>query len=500
MAYLKASNTGAADLFGVSVAIFEDLIVVGAEGENSATGEEDDNSANNAGAAYLFRRTGTTWSQEAYLKASNPSAGDAFGTSSAISGNTIIVGAHLEDSSATGVNEDGSDNAAADSGAAYVFVNDGSGWREEAFLKASNADPADQFGFSVGLSDDIAVVGARFEDRNIEGLEDAGAAYIFVRNNGVWSQEDILRGTFPDANDRFGESVAISGETAVVGSLLEDSSSRGVNSGGGGSSSADQFGGSVAINKDTIVIGARAEDTLATGVNNVGEDNGAINSGSAYVFQRIGTTWAEEAYLKASNTDAADQFGFSVGVSVDTVVVGARFENGASREINEGEQDNSALNAGAAYIFTIPVKVVAMFPGYGGGITAAGLSGADASPLAIPFNDGVENILKYAFNLDLSGPDSRVLEVGGNAGLPRCSVIESGGERFFRLQYLEREDNQLVYTPQISSNLALDSFASVTGTRTEQVIDSEWSLITIDRRIDSASTPRDFFRVMVSFQ
>ena len=123
--YLKASNTDADDWFGYSVAVSGDTVVVGAYLEaSSATGvngDGSDNSANNAGAAYIFGRSGGVWSQQAYLKASNTAAGDLFGVSVAISGDTVVVGASGEDSSATGVNGDGSDNSASYAGAAYVF-------------------------------------------------------------------------------------------------------------------------------------------------------------------------------------------------------------------------------------------------------------------------------------------------------------------------------------------------------------------------------------------
>ena len=125
-AYLKASNTGASDFFGASVAISGNTVVVGAYGEDSAAtgvnGNQADNSAIDSGAAYVFVRSGSTWTQQAYLKASNTGASDFFGASVAISGDTVVVGAYDEDSAATGVNGNQANNSAVDSGAAYVFV------------------------------------------------------------------------------------------------------------------------------------------------------------------------------------------------------------------------------------------------------------------------------------------------------------------------------------------------------------------------------------------
>ena len=126
------------------MAVSGDTVVVGAPWEDSSAtgvdGNQSDNSAPDAGAAYVFVRTGMSWSQEAYLKASNTDADDRFGLSVAVSGDTVVVGAWLEDSSATGVNGDQSDNSAFRSGAAYVFVRSGTSWSQEAYLKASNTD------------------------------------------------------------------------------------------------------------------------------------------------------------------------------------------------------------------------------------------------------------------------------------------------------------------------------------------------------------------------
>src|SRR5207248_644726 len=139
--------------FGRSVAISGDTVVIGAEHESSAAtgvgGNQADNSASAAGAAYVFVRSGTTWTQEAYLKASNAGANDGFGESVAISGDTVVVGAANEDSHATGVDANQADESAADSGAAYVFVRSGTTWAQQAYLKASNTGAGDEFGSSV---------------------------------------------------------------------------------------------------------------------------------------------------------------------------------------------------------------------------------------------------------------------------------------------------------------------------------------------------------------
>ncbi len=152
-------------MFGASVAISGDTVVVGAFGEDSAAtgvnGNQANNSATDSGAAYVFVRSGSTWTQQAYLKASNTGARvTSSAISTAISGNTVVVGAYGEDSAATGVNGNQADNGAIDSGAAYVFVRSGSSWTQQAYLKASNTEASDFFGGSVAISGDTVVVGA----------------------------------------------------------------------------------------------------------------------------------------------------------------------------------------------------------------------------------------------------------------------------------------------------------------------------------------------------
>jgi hypothetical protein len=392
-AYLKASNTGTDDRFGQSVAVSGDTVVVGASHEDSnatgANGDQADNSAGDAGAAYVFVRSGTTWTQQAYLKASNTELRDYFGTSLAISGDTVVVGAPFESSNATGVNGDQADNSATGSGAAYVFVRTGTTWTQQAYLKASNTELRDYFGSNVAVSGDTVVVGASSEDSSATGVNGdqadnsasfAGAAYVFVRSGTIWTQQAYLKASNTDAGDYFGTSVAISGDTVVVGASREDSNATGVNGANNNSATdsgaayvfvrsgtvwtqqaylkasntgvRDGFGRSVAVSGDTIVVGAYGEASNATGVNGNGANNSAPNSGAAYVFVRTGTTWTQQAYLKASNTEVGDDsFGISVAVSGDTVVVGAQQEDSNATGVNGDQADNSASFAGAAYVF-----------------------------------------------------------------------------------------------------------------------------------------------------
>ncbi len=401
-AYLKASNPGGFDQFGYSVAISGDTIVVGAYAERSAglgvngSGQAD-NSAPTAGAAYVFTRSLSTWSQQAYLKASNTGAGDNFGQSVAISGDTIAVGAIGEDSSAVGVNGDEGNNSASFSGAAYVFARNGTTWSQQAYLKASNAETFDLFGFSVAVSGDTVVVGATHEASSAVGVNanataqmdnsstNAGAAYVFTRSVSTWSQQAYLKASNSQGFDEFGRSVAVAGDTVVVGASGESSNTKGVNgneadnsatnsgaayvftrSSGTWSQQAylkssnsganDYFGWSVAVSEDAVVIGALEEDSNAVGVDGNQTNNLTENSGAAYVFTRSSGIWGQQAYLKSSNTGETDTFGNSVSVSGGTIISGSHQEDSVTTGINSVPNDTgTADNSGAAYIFTLPV-------------------------------------------------------------------------------------------------------------------------------------------------
>ena len=395
-AYLKASNTEAFDQFGWSVAVSGDTVVIGVPFEDSnatgVNGNSSNNSSTDSGAAYVFVRSGGAWSQQAYLKASNAGANDGFGGSVSISGDTVVVGADQEDSSATGVNGNQADNSASISGAAYVFTRSGGVWSQQAYLKASNTEVADFFGSSVAVSGDTVVVGAWGEDSNVTGVNGnqadnsaqfSGAAYVFIRSSGAWSQQAYFKASNAGALDTFGDSVAVSGDMVVVGAQGEDSNATGVNgnqaddsavnsgaayvfahSGGvwsqqaylkaSNTDTADEFSISVAVSGDTLVVGAR-DDSNATGVNGNQADNSAAESGAAYVFFRSGGIWSQQAYLKASNTEVADLFGWSVAVSSDTLVVAAPGEASNATGVNGNQANNSATGSGAAYVFRLPV-------------------------------------------------------------------------------------------------------------------------------------------------
>jgi hypothetical protein len=267
--------------------------------------------------------------QQAKLTESPPVASSLFGFSSALSGDTAVVGAWLDDTEA-GVN----------AGAAYVFVRSGSSWNEQAKLTASDGAPDDNFGFSVAILGDTVVIGAMEAQVN-----HAGAAYVFTRTGTAWTQQAKLSASDASANDAFGWSVALSGETAVIGAMSDYDPGAGgsayvfVRNGAAWSqqakltasdaSSADQFGWSVSIAGDTVVVGAEGED-----------QGGGTGAGAAYVFVRNGVAWSQEAKLLASDSAQHAYFGNAVAVSGDTAVVAA-----------EGAAAGAVATAGAAYVF-----------------------------------------------------------------------------------------------------------------------------------------------------
>jgi acyl-[acyl carrier protein]--UDP-N-acetylglucosamine O-acyltransferase len=219
-------------------------------------GDQSSNAASDSGAVYVFTRSGGAWSQQAYLKASNTGAHDHFGASVALSDNTLAVGADWESSDAAGVNGDQSSNGASMSGAVYLFTRSGGAWSQQAYLKASNTDEHDYFGGSVALSGDTLAVGAFGEDSDATGVNGdqspdtehfTGAVYVFTRSGGAWSQQAYLKASNTDVTDYFGESVALSGNTLAVGAQYEQSAATGVN--GDQSSNVADHAGAVYVTR-----------------------------------------------------------------------------------------------------------------------------------------------------------------------------------------------------------------------------------------------------------
>ncbi len=345
-AYIKASNTGEAgrgnelgdgDQFGFSLALSADgnTLAVGAIAEDSAApgigGDQSDNSAMSAGAVYLYSRTGTAWTQQAYVKPTNPGGGDLFGYSVSLTadGNMLAVGAFDEDGSLAGTNEF-QDDEANGTGAVYVFARSGSAWAQTAYLKASNAEPNDSLGVTVAISADgnTLVSTALDEDGATTGINSTpvpdgeidtstGSVYVFVRDGGMWSEQAYIKASNTGLEDWFGSRLALSGD-----------------------------GG-------TLAVGSQLEDSAARGIDGEQDDDSAQEAGVVYLFTRDGTTWSQNAYVKGSNTEAFDEFGSSIALSGDgsSMAVGARGEDSAATGVGGDQDDNSSFESGAVFFF-----------------------------------------------------------------------------------------------------------------------------------------------------
>jgi len=362
-----ASDRAANDWFGYSVSISGDYAIVGAfiEDEDASGG----NTKSEAGSAYIFHRSGETWTQQQKIVAFDRAAGDYFGWSVSISGDYAIVGAYAE-------NEDASSGSTlAGAGSAYIFHRSGETWTQQQKIAASDRAVNDYFGYSVSISGDYAIVGAFFEDEDASSantLSNAGSAYIFTRSGETWTQQQKIAASDRGAGDQFGISVSISGDYAIVGARYNDEDAFGGDTKSDAGSAyifhrsgetwtqqqkiaasdraaGDYFGNSVSISGDYVIVGA-------------GGDN--FRTGSAYIFYRSGETWTQQQKIVASDRELGDSFGFSVSISGDYAIVGARF----------GEEvfDNENYDDGSAYIFhrsgvtwTQQKKIVASDPAAG---------------------------------------------------------------------------------------------------------------------------------------
>jgi hypothetical protein len=320
-AKLLASDGVADDYFGYSVSISGDLAIIGAPG--------NDDKGSGSGSAYIFKRNGTSWVEQAKLIASDGAPYEWFGWSVSISGDVAIVGAHYDD-----------DNGS-NSGSAYIFKFDGTNWIQQAKLLPSDGAANDWFGWSVSISGDAAIAGAYGDDDN---GADSGSAYIFKWDGTNWIEQAKLLASDGAAGDEFSYSVSISGNVAIAGAHLDDDN--GSDSGSAyifkwdginwiqqakllasDGAADDCFGCSVSVSGDVAIVGAHYDD-----------DNGS-NSGSVYIFKFDGTNWLEQVKRIASDGAADDDFGNSVSISGDVAIVGAHLD------------DDNGTDSGSAYIF-----------------------------------------------------------------------------------------------------------------------------------------------------
>jgi uncharacterized repeat protein (TIGR01451 family) len=323
---LIAPDGAALDAFGWSVAVSGDTVAVGADFDSVPAGAY-------AGSAYVFTRTGTEWSLPQKLVAPDGAAEAFFGASVALAGeDTLIVGADSQD-------HDG----LTDAGEAYVFSRSGGTWTWQQTLTASDAAVSDGFGWSAAVSGDTLAVGAYQDSRDLRYR--AGAVYVFVRSGDTWSEQAKLIAADPGDLDHLGLSVSVSGDTIAAGADLADTPG-GVDSGAvyvfvrsgdawsqqqklvGADTAAGDVLSWVSLSGETLVAGADLADTA-----------GGTDAGAAYVFVRSGTAWSEQRKLTASAGQMGEHFAETLALSGDTALIGSRLE-----------QTAAGTSAGAAYV------------------------------------------------------------------------------------------------------------------------------------------------------
>jgi len=326
-AKLLGSDSTSNDFFGYSVALSKDTALVG------AYRVDDDKKGKDVGAAYVFVRSNNAWVQQAKLMAGDGEAEDTFGGNVALSGDTAVVGVIRDDDKVKGK----------DSGSAYVFKRSGSHWNQQAKLTADDASEGDSFGWSIGLSGDTLVLGAPYDD---DKGKNSGSVYVYTRTGSTWSQQAKITAEDGSEGDLFGISIAISGDTILVGADLNEE--KGFNAGAAyvftrsentwtqqakltanDGAEGDIFGVRVALEGNAALISARRDD----------DDMMGVDSGSAYIFTRVGNTWSQQVKLKAPDGAKDDRFGRSVALSGDNALIGAMF------------QDEQGENSGSAYLF-----------------------------------------------------------------------------------------------------------------------------------------------------
>jgi hypothetical protein len=343
---LVALDRAEDDEFGFSVAIFGDYAIVGAPRKTIKVGFDLESYA---GAAYIFKNTSGTWSQQSKLVSKEPNFADEFGYSVAISEDYAIVGTPYDDVPS-----------------AQIYKRDSTKWFFEQTITSGITGNGDRFGWSVGVSGNFVIIGEPFDGSTAPvNYAKSGSAYIFFRgSSGTWKQSAQLNASDKAAGDEFGNSVAISGDYAIIGAMLEDNNATGgasLNSAGSayifkrnandGSwkqskkivasdrEASDMFGVSVSISGDYAIVGAYNEDQDKAGANTLN------NSGSAYIFKNTSGNWTQANKIVASDRGNGDMFGYSVAISEDYTIAGAYLES----ENTTG--DNSLYSAGSAYIF-----------------------------------------------------------------------------------------------------------------------------------------------------
>ena len=466
VAHLTASDPTDSDEFGHSVAVDGDTIVVGARQADHDPGIGSD-TADDAGAVYVFIKPDTGWddgNETAKLTAYSPMADDEFGISVAVDGDTILVGAHLDD------------HNGADAGAAYLFTRPYTGWadrHETTKLIPADGAAGDEFGISVAVDGDTAVIGANKDDDN--GV-DSGSAYVFTKVSGVWSQRAKLTASDGAANDEFGISVAVDDDTIAVGTYRDDIDidSNGTDETDVGSAyvfvkpdtgwgdgtetakltasagaASDEFGISVAVDEDTIVVGTHRDD-----IDIDGDDTDETDVGSAYVFVKPDTGWGdgtETAKFTAPDGAAGDRYGHSVGASGDNVLVGAPSVDSTD------DSGSSVADTGAAYLLRVS--------------DWTGVPGSGAATVAYDVT-GLTNGVEYTFRIrgvNNAGPGADSVNSDGTPQIPSpgapTGLEAKAGDEQAGLSWDDPSDASIIhYRYQVDNGAWTDVPGSQAGT------------------------------------
>jgi hypothetical protein len=420
-AKLLASDGAVGDSFGYAVSLDGDTALIGAQG--------DDDNGNWSGSAYVFTRTGTIWTQQQKLLASDGATYDCFGCSVSLDGDTALIGSPL--------NEYGS-------GSAYVFTRTGTIWTQQVKLVALDSAHEDYFGWSVSLDGDTALIGAYGDDDN---QEQSGSAYIFNRIDTIWAQEAKLLASDGVKGDFFGNSVSLDGDTALICACSDDDN--GYDSGSAyvftcvssiwnqqtklfpsDGAPEDYFGCSGSVNGDTVLVGAYWDD-----------DNGD-NSGSAYIFTRTDSIWVQQAKLLASDGAAHDVFGNSVSVDENIALIGVPFD------------DNEWDATGSARLFVkesgLPYLEINIIGGLGVNavITNNGYANASGVEWQIHVKGGLLGLINKTTNgtTDILVGESKTVKTGLFFGLGSITITVKAadieetvkGTQFFILTIIKK--------------------------------------------------------------
>jgi hypothetical protein len=468
-AKLTAGTAAANDFFGTSVSLSGDKAVVGAP---QVDPEQELESLRGPGKAFVFQRTGAAWSAGQSLVPVDGANDDFFGRSVSVSGSTAVVGAPRHDPVAR-----------ANAGAAYVFVESGGVWIQEAKLLPTDSAADDQFGYATAIFGETALIGAPLDNSpNV----DAGSAYAFVRSAGVWTQQQKLTATGAAALDDFGRSVSISGDTALIGSPLDDVGAV-LDTGSAyvflrtglvwaqqarlnatGTLDGDAFGRSVVIEADTALVGAPADDLEALS---------ELNEGSATVFVRTGTTWSQEAVLTASAAASFDAFGTSVALTPSFAAVGVARDDSFSPI-----SDDPRIDHGTVQIFRLGMTPLESWRVTHFGSSDNSGNGADEFDFD---RDGLVNLLEWAGNLNPT-----------LASTFPVTVTPAGGEFIFLYsRSTAAAQAGAVFIVEWSDTLAALSWSSVGVTQT--LLADNGTLQNIQATVPAGSSGRRFVRLRV---